>query len=203
MALIKWVTCRVTDRAGFDRCQRGWASLRGRVGFLGQCGGWSRRDDGLAHIVGCWADAAAYRAFMGEVHDGIAAAQAGTYGSAGVRVFARVLDIGAGFAVDDAATVLRLAQCHVRPGRRGHFVGAQAEVWNPGMTAAPGMLGGVFADRDDDEFLVVTRWRSAADHERYLADRFPGLRERAAAADDLATVTGDVVDLDPAWTVLS
>ncbi|GAA0900258.1 DUF4937 domain-containing protein [Virgisporangium aurantiacum] len=198
MALIKWVTCAVTDRDGFDRGQRGWADLRGRPGFGGQWGGWS---GGAAHVVGCWADEVTYRAFMDGVHDRIAAGQAGTYESASVRVFSHRLTIGAGLLPDADAAVLRLAHCHVRPDRRDHFVRAQAEVWNPGMSAAPGMVGGAFAERGDAEFLVLTHWRTAIDHARYVADRFPALRERAAAADDLAAVTGALVDLVPAWTV--
>ena len=143
----------------------------------------------------------AYRAFMDGVHDRIAAAQAGTYDTASVRVFSHRLDIGAGFQSLGSAALVRLAHCQVRPGRRDHFVGVQAEVWNPGMTAAPGMTGGVFAERGDAEFLVLTGWRTAIDHAGYVADRFPALRERAGAADDLAAITGGLVDLVPAWTV--
>ena len=85
--LVKWVVCRAADRAAFHRAQLAWARLRDVPGFLGQRGGWSRRDDSVAHIVGCWADRAAYDAFMNGVHDGIAAGQAGTYTAIEVRLF--------------------------------------------------------------------------------------------------------------------
>src|SRR5438067_13272005 len=38
--LVKWVSCEVTDRPGFDRGQRAWSGLAGVPGFLGQSGGW-------------------------------------------------------------------------------------------------------------------------------------------------------------------
>ena len=69
------------------------------------------------------------------------------------------------------------------------------------MAAAPGMTGGAFAERGDAEFLVLTGWRSAVDHADYVADRFPALRERAGAVDDLAAITGELIDLVPAWTL--
>ncbi|MCP2202462.1 Antibiotic biosynthesis monooxygenase [Lentzea flava] len=115
-----------------------------------------------------------------------------------MRLFERELTIGAGPGVGN---VVRLAHCDVRPGREEHFVRAQSEVWNPGMEAAPGMTGGVFG-RHGQEFLVLTWWRSAQDHDRYRGERFPSLRAASGAADDLAAITGDLVVLEPAWAVL-
>jgi hypothetical protein len=44
-------------------------------------------------------------------------------------------------------------------------------------------------------------WRSAADHQRYQAEGFPRLRRRAAAAEDLAEITGDLVEIEHEWSV--
>jgi hypothetical protein len=200
--LIKWVACRAVDREAFHRGQQAWAELHGLPGFLGQCGGWSRREDGLAHIFGCWADEPSYHAFMTGSHDRAAAAQSGTYGALDVRLFDRRFDIGEGFFTDrGGAALLRLAYCHVPAHRQAHFIQAQTEVWNPGMVAAPGMRGGVFAQCGEAEFLVLSRWRSMADHEGYLHDRFMDLRRLSRAAEDLDAITGDLVDLEPTWTV--
>lgn len=200
--LVKWITCEVVDRSGFDRGQRAWAALQGAPGFLGQGGGWSCQDPGTAHLFASWADRASYQAFMDGQHDDIAAAQAGTYAGIGVRVLEHRLDVGRpvspGFP---GASLLRLAYCHVRPGRIGHFISAQAGVWNPGMASAPGMLGGVFAQAADTEFLVLSMWRSPADHEKYRAERFAGLRRRAAATEDLTDVAGDLVEVERTWSV--
>ena len=202
--LVKWVRCHVVDAAAFERGQRGWAALSGLPGFLGQCGGWSRREPGVAHVLACWRGAGEHAAFLRGAHDGIAAGQAGSYDRIEVRLLDRVLDVGAGVPPDlPAGAVARLAHCRVRPDRVAHFERAQAEVWNPGMRAAPGMRGGVFARRDPAEFLVFSVWRTVADHERYRVERLPELRRRAGAADDLVEVTGDLVDLVPAWTVPS
>lgn len=134
---------------------------------------------------------------MAGAHDPIAAAGAGTYESLDVRLFEHRLDIGG----DAGGALLRLAHCHVTAGRQAHFVRAQAAVWNPGMAAAPGLLGGVFAQRGDAEFLVLSGWASEAAHADYVDGPFAALRERSGAADDLESIAGDLVDVEPAWTV--
>jgi hypothetical protein len=200
--LVKWITCWTTDRAAFGLGQQAWAELRGVPGFLGQGGGWSTKTAGVAQIFGLWSDPLSYQAFMDEAHDRIAAAQVGTYDEVRVRVFRQRLDIARGFPVSFAGvSLLRLAHCHVRESQRAHFVQAQAEVWNPGMAAARGMCGGVFAQGSEAEFLVLSAWRTTADHQRYLDERFHRLRETAGSAADLDALTGDLIDLEPSWTV--
>ncbi len=195
--LIKRVRCRVTDRDAFSRGQQAWGALTGQPGFLGQCGGWSTREPGIAYVFAWWSSAGDHSAFLAGPHDDIAAAHKGTYDEIDVRLFDRELTIGAG---PGDGSVVRLAHCHVLPGREEHFAAAQAEVWNPGMVAAPGMNGGVFG-RDGQEFLVLTWWRTAGDHARYQEETFPALREASLAADDLGAITGDVVALEPSWAV--
>jgi heme-degrading monooxygenase HmoA len=195
--LLKWVACRVADRAAFHRGQLAWAELTGVPGFLGQFGGWSRGEPGLAHVFARWAGESAHRAFLNGPHDRIAAAQAGTYQAIDVRLFQELFTING----DCAGTLLRLAHCQVRDGRQEHFMQAQTGVWNPGMAASPGMGGGVFAQRGASDFLVLSHWRSVADHEGYLRDRFPELRRRAGAAGDLHTISGDLIDIEPEWTL--
>ena len=192
--LVKWVSCRVTDRARFDLGQQGWGRLSGFPGFLGQCGGWAGGSS--AHVLGFWADAGSYRSFMDSLHDSLAAAQTGTYSSLDVRLFTRRLDIGPGFT---AGELIRLAHCEVPAPRVPHFVRVQGGVWNPGMTAAGGMLGGTFGQRGDGEFLVLSGWRSAEDHERYRSAVFPGLRSAAGA--DASRIGGSLITVEPAWTV--
>ncbi len=139
---------------------------------------------------------------MIETHDRIALAQTGTYREIVVRLFEHRLDIGERFPTHIAgASLVRLAHCQVRVTRQAHFLRAQAQVWNPAMTGSAGMRGGVFAQRGEAEFLVLSLWRSALDHERYLSERFPDLRRRSGAADDLDNITGDLVDIEPAWTL--
>ena len=55
--------------------------------------------------------------------------------------------------------------------------------------------------RGEAEFLVLSLWRSGTDHERYLSEYFPNLRERSGAADDLDSITGHLIDLESAWAV--
>jgi len=201
--LVKWIRCGAVDRVDFDRGQRAWADLRGIPGFLGQRGGWSRREGepDVAHIVALWADQNSHDAFMAGPHDAMAAAGEGTYGDIDVRIFRRQRDIGTALASLDGSGVLRMAHCRVRPGRIEHFTRVQDTVWNSGMRRAPGFSGGVFARRAPSDFLVVTQWASAAAHARYQADHFPGLRDRADPAADLDAITSQLVDLVPRWPV--
>lgn len=194
--LIKWVRCRVTDPPAFGAGQQTWGPLVDVPGFLGQWGGWSA--SGAAHVFALWRTAEDHAAFLEGPHDRLAAAQAGTFDEIDVRLFGREQVIGAG---PGEGSVVRLAHCHVRPGREEHFTRAQVEVWNPGMAAAPGLNGGVFGRRVSREFLVLTWWRSAQEHARYQVERFPQLREASCAADDLGDITGDLVALESSWTV--
>jgi heme-degrading monooxygenase HmoA len=200
--LVKWITCWPTDRAAFGLGQEAWGELHGVPGFLGQGGGWSRNTAGMVQIFGFWSDPSSYQAFMDGAHDRIAAAQVGTFEDLRVRVFGQRLNIGHGFPASlSAVSLLRLAHCQARRHRQAHFVRTQASVWNPGMAASSGMCGGVFAQSGDLEFLVLSAWRTSEDHQRYLDERFDRLRERAGLTADLDSVTGDLVDLEPSWTV--
>jgi hypothetical protein len=200
--LVKWIRCEVADPGAFDTAQRGWQELRDQPGFIGQGGGWSRRDPGVAHIVAYWADPDSYEAFLTGVHDRLAGPQADTYRTIDTRLFARRLDLGGHLPTALAGgSLLRLAHCVVRPERLNHFVRSQAAIWNPGMARAAGLRHGVFARRGTAEYLVLSTWASAADHERYLRDHLPDLRRRSGVAQDVVSIAGDVVDLDPAWTV--
>jgi heme-degrading monooxygenase HmoA len=197
--LIKWMCCEVADRARFDRGQRSWESLAGQPGLLAQFGGWSRRERTVAHLFGLWSGSAAYDGFMAERHDDFASDQAGAYTAIRVRLFTRLLDIAQPDLTSGA--LLRLAHCQVHADRTRHFEQAQRSVWNPGMATAPGMLGGVFAAGEPGEYLVLSAWRSPADHASYLTDQFPALRRDSDAERDLANIAGDLIEFHDAWTV--
>ncbi|GIF08413.1 hypothetical protein Asi03nite_59510 [Actinoplanes siamensis] len=157
----------------------------------------------MAQIFGFWSDPPAYRAFMDCAHDRIAAAQTGTYDDLRVRVLEQRRGIAAGLPAGlDGSSLLRLAHCQVRERRRDHFIRAQVEVWNPGMAASRGMRGSIFAESAEADFLVLSAWNTAEDHQLYLDERFERLHAAAEADADLDAVTGDVVDLEPGWTVL-
>jgi heme-degrading monooxygenase HmoA len=201
--LVKWIRCEVTARADFDRGQRVWTRLAEVPGFLGQCAGWGSGGDGfeIAHVLSLWADQAGYDRFMKGAHEALAAAQESTYRKIDVRLFQRRQDIGTTLSGISGPGVLRLAHCRVRAGRIDHFTEVQTTVWNPGMSEAPGFLGGVFTQRGLDEFLVVTKWISSAAHAGHQSERFPALRDRAVPAGDLDAITGYLVEVEPGWAV--
>ncbi|GAA0476423.1 MULTISPECIES: YdbC family protein [Streptomyces] len=200
--LVKWIRCTVVDRRGFERGQRKWAGLLGEPGFRGQGGGWSRTRPGVAHLVAFWESRAFYDSFMARSHDRLAAAQVGTFKNGQTRLFEHELDVKVGFRpVFADADVLRLAYCQVRADRVDHYKLMQEKVWNPAMAGSPGMLRGLLGRAPGEEFLVLSLWQSAAERGKYRPERLERLALRAQLAADVAGVTGDVVDLEPSWTV--
>lgn len=199
--LLKWIRCTVSDRDGFDRGQRAWADLRGFAGFLGQRGGWHRSNPSVAHILALWADLASYQAFMSGPHDLIAGRQVRTFTDIDVRLYETRQTIGHTPERVVGQQMLRVARCEVHPGRVPHFTDVQASVWNPGMIQAPGFQGGLFAQCELNEFLVVTQWETADAHDQYRRERFPGLREHAAATRDVQSIIGHQIALQANWYV--
>lgn len=201
--LVKWMRCTVVDRRGFERGQRKWAGLLGEPGFRGQGGGWSRAREGVAHLFGFWESRAFYDSFMARSHDRLHAAQLGTYKDMRVRLFEYRFDVKTGFRpVFSDADLLRVAHCRVRGDRIDHYTLMQEKVWNPAMAGSPGMLRGVFTQAQaEDEFMVLSMWDSAAEHGKYRTERVERLALRAQLGADVTGIAGDVIDLEPSWTV--
>ncbi|MQY15352.1 hypothetical protein SRB5_55310 [Streptomyces sp. RB5] len=194
--------CTVVDRRGFERAQRKWAGLLGEPGFRGQGGGWSRSREGVAHVFGFWESRALYDSFMARSHDRLAAAQIGTYRDLRVRLFEKMHDVKVGFEPRFSdADVLRVAHMRVKPDRVENFTLMQEKVWNPAMAGSPGMLRGVFGQAPGDEFVVLSMWDSAAEHGKYRVERIERLGLRAQTAADVAALAGDVIRVEPGWTV--
>ncbi|MEW2622308.1 YdbC family protein [Streptomyces sp. NPDC048106] len=200
--LVKWIRCTVVDRRGFERGQRKWAGLPGEPGFRGQGGGWSRRRPEVAHIVAFWESRAFYDSFMARSHDRLAAAQVGTFKNAQVKLFEYRFDVKTGFEPRFTdSDLLRLALCRVHEERVEHFTLMQEKVWNPAMAGSPGMIRGMFAEAPEQEFLILSMWRAAAEHGKYRTERVERLALRAQTEADISALSGDIVDLEPSWTV--
>ena len=200
--LVKWFRCRVVDRTAFERGQRAWGALLGEPGFRGQGGGWGRGRLDEAHVFCFWESRHHYDMFMAGPHDGLAAAQNGTYDRADVRLFEERQEIKVGFRADFTdADRLRVAHCRVRPAQVEHFTLMQEKVWNPAMAGSPGMLRGLFAEGAGSEFLVLSMWDSAAERAKYRDAAVGRLEARASLDADVLSVGGDVVDVAESWTV--
>jgi heme-degrading monooxygenase HmoA len=211
--ILKDFRCRVLDgRMGaFSTEQERWSSLRAEPGFVAQCGGAEASDALAVQIFGVWDGLEAYQRFMSGTHDRIfeAGEQGACYADAESTVYERVLEM---FGVSDdlagslkhGAAMIRIARCDVLPDRVEHFVEMQRTLWRAGMRDAPGMLGGNFWQAVDDEhrFIVTTAWASIQDHERYRHERLDGLKAKTKPRDDLVSIEGAAVVLDPVWTVL-
>ncbi|MFJ9695580.1 DUF4937 domain-containing protein [Kitasatospora sp. NPDC101183] len=205
----KWIGCTVPEaaRGRFAEAQRGWSAIGGRPGLVGQVGGWDGAT-GRAHVLALWADEEAYGRFMREQHDAVFAAtgQGGSYTAIEVATGPTVLTM-AGDAGDNLplalrrATLLRVADCHLLPGRDDHFLQVQRDRWAPGMAAAGGMLAGAVTRLAPHRHLVTTLWTSPTAHARYAADHLPGLLARAELDADLHGITGHVLPLEPTWRV--
>ncbi|MFI6346222.1 YdbC family protein [Streptomyces sp. NPDC050560] len=200
--LVTWMCCTVVDRPGFERGQRKWAGLLGEPGFRGQGGGWSRERPGVAHVFAFWESRSLYDSFMARSHPRLAASQSGTYRNAQSKLFDHRFDVKTGFEPRFGDTdLVRVAHCRVRVERADHFALMQEKVWNPAMAGSPGMVRGLFGQGRPDEFLVLSMWQSAAEHGKYQAERVRRLTVRAETEADVVDLSGDIVELEPAWTV--
>lgn len=156
----------------------------------------------MAHIFTFWESRAFYDSFMARSHDRLAAAQSGTFKDAQVRLFDYRFDVKTGFEPRFTdADLIRVALCRVRKERVENFTLMQEKVWNPAMAGSPGMIRGLFAEAPGHEFMVLSMWRSAAEHGKYRTERVERLALRAQTEADVAALTGDIVELEPAWTV--
>ncbi|TXS38691.1 YdbC family protein [Streptomyces sp. OR43] len=200
--LVKWIRCSVGDRRGFERGQRKWAGLLGEPGFRGQGGGWSRSRPEVAHVFAFWENRVFYDSFMARGHDALAAAQVGTCHDIQVKLFEYRFDVKTGFEPHFTdADVVRVAHSKVHEDRVEHFALMQRRVWNPAMAGSPGMLRGVFGEAPGHEFLVLSMWQSSAERGKYRPASAERLSQRAQTEDDVVSLAGDVVRLEPSWTV--
>lgn len=71
----------------------------------------------------------------------------------------------------------------------------------PGDGGLSGDAEGVFGEAPGHEFLVLSMWQSSAERGKYRAGSIERLTQRAQTEDDVAAVAGDVVQLEPSWTV--
>ncbi|MEV7024289.1 DUF4937 domain-containing protein [Kitasatospora sp. NPDC093558] len=219
---VKWINCRVLlgGQDAFADAQREWAAIADQPGLVGQVGGWEP-DGGRAHVLGLWADHAAYTRFMEERHDEIVKeesykrfrrrddhdepAPTRSWLVTAVATGPSVLDIPGEAGLREAlphATLLRVADCHLHPGRAEHFLDAQLRIWNPAMAAADGMLAGTVTRLADDRYLVTTLWTDADAHQRYADRDVTALRARADVVADVHTLAGLALPLEPEWQVL-
>lgn len=203
----KWIGCGVSEgvREGFSEAQGGWSVISDEPGLVGQVGGWDSRT-GRAHVLGLWTDEDSYARFMRERHDAVVAGlrQGETYSDIDIAAGETVLDLegdlSGGLAV---AGLLRVADCRLLPGREEHFLEVQRTVWGPGMAASGGMLAGTVTRLDAARYLVTTLWTGPDAHQHYAEAHLPALHARAQVPDDVRSITGNVLALEPSWRVLS
>ncbi|MGW2842204.1 DUF4937 domain-containing protein [Streptomyces sp. NPDC001493] len=200
--LVKWMRCAVVDRHGFEQGQRQGAGLLDEPGFRGQGGGWSRGRPDVAHVFAFWENRVFYDSYMARTGDGATAGRPGAYGEAQVKLFEYRFDVKTGFEPDFTdADVVRVAHSKVREDRVEHFALMQQRVWNPAMAGSPGMLRGVFGEAPGHEFLVLSMWQSSSERGKYRVQSAERLSERAETETDVLALSGDVVQLEPSWTV--
>jgi hypothetical protein len=153
-------------------------------------------------VFAFWENRVFYDSFMAREHDRLAAAQSGMYKDMRVKLFDYRFDVKTGFEPHFTdADVVRVAHSRVYEDRVDHFALTQQRVWNPAMAGSPGMLRGVVGEAPGHEFLVLSMWQSSAERGKYRPASIARLSARAETERDVETLTGDVVRLEPSWTV--
>jgi len=208
---LKWIVCEVDEqqRDAFHEAQMAWNQMRAAVGLIAQIGGWSTTGH-EACILALWEDQPSYERFFQFIHDAVTHKnlQGRTYRRADIALASGLIRMrGAAPTLTAAATearFLRVADCHVRPARRNHFMDAQLGIWEPGMAGCQGHLGGAFSvvEGEEDRFLVTTLWRDEKSHDLYVREVLPGLKDQAQPEGDLRGITSRRVRLEQEWTVV-
>ena len=157
----------------------------------------------MAHVFAFWESRAFYDSFMARSHDRLAAAQSGTYKDIQVKLFDYRFDVKTGFEPRFTdADLVRVAHCRVHEERVEHFALMQEKVWNPAMAGSPGMLRGPVrrGARGTSSWCCRcgSRPPSTASTGR---SAWSGSPLRAQIEADVAALAGDIVELEPSWTV--
>ncbi|MBP3038613.1 YdbC family protein [Bacillaceae bacterium Marseille-Q3522] len=206
--LLKWIKCKVEDnnKQSFSEAQEKWRELHKINGFLGQIGGWDLRKPFEAGILAFWENRDSYQHFMEHHHDYIfhRSNQRSSYLNINVQLYEKMFSIGPEDIVKylQSGNVLRIADCCVDEEKQHHFEQMQKDVWNNGMVASPGMLAGVFS-KNENLYLVASIWDSLRSHQQYTDNVLPTLITRSGVKSDVARISGNLIELEQRWTVLS
>ncbi|WP_282200144.1 DUF4937 domain-containing protein [Collibacillus ludicampi] len=210
--IMKWIVCKVNrdSKEEFSQAQEQWAALYEVQGFLGQIGGCNLRQPLEACIISFWKDHASYQNFMSRIHDQIfyKSNQKQTYNSITIALCESILDIpgtyGHILTSLGKGTVLRIADCTLYKDRIKHFIEAQKDFWNPGMSNANGMLAGVLNKvlGIPNRYLVATLWTDEIFHQNDLETMVPVLQERSQYKKIIESIDEKIIQLQDSWTVI-
>lgn len=206
--IIKRIICEVNEgqKELFYEDQKLWKSLCEAPGFLGQSGGWNKSQPLTACIYSFWESQKEYQHFMDEIHDQIVNSGQKNYHSLKVTLFQEELSIpgleNSIVNIIKNSNFIRVALAQVKEDKAKHFVDMQKEVWNKGMCKSRGMLGGTFASRKENDFLVLSGWESEGDHQRYVDHHFTDLLKTAKPKHDVLKLLGEQCKVEEAWRVL-
>lgn len=204
-AVVKWIRAQSPQAAAFDLAQRRWHQIANFPGFGGQQGGWSTQDPQRAVIIALWTSRAAHDAFLDTTHSDIAEAQRTSYTSIDVGLLDVEITTEQPPQLHQADRVLRTATCCLRPGHLSHVLDVQQQIWLPAMKDAgmgSGLLASGYDDTNLEPFIVVmTTWPSRRVHDDYQHHRVPQLRKQADVGSDFTSIAGDLIALEPGWTV--
>jgi quinol monooxygenase YgiN len=206
--LAKLIKCRVAQaqREAFSKAQEAWSETANCHGFNGQIGGWC---ESQAIALALWQDRQSVDSFMQQHHDAIydKSGQGDTYLDCKVAYLDKVMTIpsvtGQTPCIDGQTEFIRIVDCEVLPHRHEHFLDVQQTLWNPGMAAVKGMLGGYCwqYQNNPSRFVITTFWQNKTAHDGYLKDSFPALKSAAKVNDDINAMTGYLIDVVPQWLV--
>ncbi|MEI5906636.1 YdbC family protein [Bacillus spongiae] len=208
--LIKWIKCTVLEKnkTAFAKAQEGWENVKYAEGFLGQFGGWDRKNPLEAGILAFWRDSASYQYFMDHLHDELFAGsnQEVTYSTISVSTFEKLSNLTSTDLTKlfHTGEVIRVADCLVESGEQTNFEKAQHDVWNKGMEEASGMLAGVFchSSSNSEAYLVASIWKDHQSHDDYVAKSLPLLKKQSHVKRTTKQVTGNIIDINPRWTII-
>jgi hypothetical protein len=142
-------------------------------------------------------------------HDPIfyASNQKDTYSSIRVNLYENILQISNSDFKNciNNTSVLRVAACEIQDRKDNQFLNFQRDVWNPGMTNCPCMLGGIVSKNINsiNNYLVTSLWNDLNSHQYYIEHFFQKLRAQSQLDDYTISIDGQLVHLIDEWKVIS
>ena len=208
--LIKLIDCLPIKgkEDQFAKAQDAWQAMSHCDGLHGQFGGWDNLSS-RAFIFALWEAQASIDYFMSTVHDDIAAKnqQHLTYESCSVNyltISMRIPSFTNQKGLDlSSIGFIRMADCVLFPDGHEQLLADQTAVWNPGMSACKGMLGGFIGKftEETDRYLVISFWETEADHKNYIENTFPAIRNKVNIYSYIKNLAGHQIVIDKKWNV--
>lgn len=205
---VKLIRCHLNPDSleRFSVGQEQWKSIRSRVGFICQFGGFDVVKKDTAVILSIWESQQDYERFMQEDHDRIYAlnGQKDCCKSVVTSLFHQPFLYKPGVQLDSRKfQFCKLTDSFVYEEKVEHFTKMQEEVWSAGFQDVLGLHQGLFLRHCDvkERFLNIYLWIDEVSQQEFLHEEYAALHSQTNPVQDLQAFKNFQFVVEPAWWV--